>query len=133
MHLPPKQTTNKLKLRGQVGIHAARDWGQFCSRSEAVNKEVGPDDQVKIANYLCPGNYAVSGGIKGIDLVAAKAKPEFKARMAVKLAVAGERRSEGPGDTTSDPCLALRCSRVHLTRLTTPRECPSMTGTSSCP
>jgi [acyl-carrier-protein] S-malonyltransferase len=35
------------------------------------------------------GNYAVSGGIKGIEEVEKRAKPEFKARMAVRLAVAG--------------------------------------------
>lgn len=40
------------------------------------------------ASYL-QGNYAVSGGIKGIEEVEKRAKPEFKARMAVRLAVAG--------------------------------------------
>jgi [acyl-carrier-protein] S-malonyltransferase len=34
------------------------------------------------------GNYAVSGGVKGIEAVEAKAK-SFKARMTVRLAVAG--------------------------------------------
>jgi [acyl-carrier-protein] S-malonyltransferase len=44
---------------------------------------------VRIANYLCKGNYAVSGATEAIDTVMEIAKPEFKARMAVKLAVAG--------------------------------------------
>merc|ERR1711871_555131 len=44
---------------------------------------------VQIANFLCPGNYAVSGAMEAIDNVAEIAKPEFKARMTVKLAVAG--------------------------------------------
>jgi len=46
-------------------------------------------ESVKIANYLCNGNYAVSGSQKACDVVAEIAKPEFKARMTVKLAVAG--------------------------------------------
>lgn len=58
---------------------------QLC---DAANQEVPEAEKVQIANYLCPGNYAVSGGIKGIEVVEAKAK-SFKARMAVRLAVAG--------------------------------------------
>ena len=46
-------------------------------------------ESIKIANYLCNGNYAVSGSSKACDVVAEIAKPEFKARMTVKLAVAG--------------------------------------------
>merc|ERR1719251_244428 len=46
-------------------------------------------ESVKIANFLCGGNYAVSGSSKALDVVAEIAKPEFKARMAIKLAVAG--------------------------------------------
>ncbi|XP_038692147.1 malonyl CoA-acyl carrier protein transacylase [Tripterygium wilfordii] len=54
----------------------------------AANEEVDEANKVQIANYLCPGNYAVSGGVKGIEAVEAKAK-SFKARMTVRLAVAG--------------------------------------------
>jgi len=46
-------------------------------------------ESVQIANYLCKGNYAVSGTSKACNVVAEIAKPEFKARMTVKLAVAG--------------------------------------------
>jgi [acyl-carrier-protein] S-malonyltransferase len=46
-------------------------------------------EKIQIANYLCKGNYAVSGSSKACDAVAELAKPEFKARMTVKLAVAG--------------------------------------------
>lgn len=46
-------------------------------------------ESIQIANYLCNGNYAVSGHSKACDAVAELAKPEFKARMTVKLAVAG--------------------------------------------
>ncbi|ESR38404.1 hypothetical protein CICLE_v10028558mg [Citrus x clementina] len=52
---------------------------QLC---DAANQEVDEDNKVQIANYLCPGNYAVSGGVKGIEAVEAKAK-SFKARMTV--------------------------------------------------
>jgi len=46
-------------------------------------------EKIQIANLLCNGNYAVSGHIKACDTVAEIAKPDFKARMTVKLAVAG--------------------------------------------
>lgn len=55
---------------------------------EAATKEVGEENGVRIANYLCNGNYAISGGIKGCEAVEKMAK-EFKARMTVRLAVAG--------------------------------------------
>ena len=45
--------------------------------------------KVQIANFLCKGNYAVSGATEACDTLAEIAKPEFKARMTVKLAVAG--------------------------------------------
>eukprot|EP00887_Chlorella_sp_A99_P001453 scaffold8.g1453.t1 len=48
---------------------------------EAANKEVAGDQAVRIANYLCNGNYAVSGGLEGIQAVERLAK-SFKARMA---------------------------------------------------
>jgi [acyl-carrier-protein] S-malonyltransferase len=44
---------------------------------------VGADKPIQIANYLCPGNYAVSGSIEGCQAVEAKGK-EFKARMTVR-------------------------------------------------
>jgi [acyl-carrier-protein] S-malonyltransferase len=40
---------------------------------------VGADKPVKIANFLCPGNYAVSGSKEGCEVVAKRGK-EFKAR-----------------------------------------------------
>merc|ERR1719384_2214751 len=54
---------------------------------EAASEKSG--ESIQIANYLCKGNYAVSGSVKACDVVAEIAKPEFKARMTVKLAVAG--------------------------------------------
>lgn len=55
---------------------------------EAATAEVGSEKGVRIANYLCNGNYAVSGGIEGCEAVEKLAK-SFKARMTVRLAVAG--------------------------------------------
>mmetsp|Transcript_25446 Transcript_25446/g.87156 ORF Transcript_25446/g.87156 Transcript_25446/m.87156 type:complete len:349 (-) Transcript_25446:702-1748(-) len=57
---------------------------QICAKAR---EETG--EPVQIANYLCPGNYAVSGAIPALDKVEEIAKPEFKARMTVRLAVAG--------------------------------------------
>lgn len=44
---------------------------------------------MQVANFLCNGNYAVSGSSKACDVVEQIAKPDFKARMTVRLAVAG--------------------------------------------
>jgi len=54
---------------------------------EAASEKSG--EKIQIANYLCNGNYAVSGSLKACDVVAEIAKPDFKARMTIKLAVAG--------------------------------------------
>jgi [acyl-carrier-protein] S-malonyltransferase len=51
-------------------------------------------EKIQIANLLCNGNYAVSGHMKACDVVAEIAKPDFKARMTVKLAVAGAFHTE---------------------------------------
>ena len=57
---------------------------ELCRRA---TEEVGEENGVAIANYLCPGNYAVSGGVAGCDAVEKLAK-EYKARC-MRLAVAG--------------------------------------------
>lgn len=54
---------------------------------EAASEKSG--EKVQLANLLCNGNYAVSGHQEACDVLAEIAKPEFKARMTVKLAVAG--------------------------------------------
>ncbi|QDZ21256.1 malonyl-CoA:Acyl carrier protein transacylase [Chloropicon primus] len=56
---------------------------------KAATEEAGEGESVQVANFLCNGNYAVSGTVKAIEVLEAKAKPEFKARMTVRLAVAG--------------------------------------------
>jgi len=58
--------------------------GEICA---AASEKSG--EKVQIANYLCKGNYAVSGSSKACDVVEEIAKPDFKARMTVRLAVAG--------------------------------------------
>jgi [acyl-carrier-protein] S-malonyltransferase len=48
--------------------------------------QVGADKAIKIANFLCPGNYAVSGSIEGCEAVERLGKdPRFKARMTVSV------------------------------------------------
>ncbi|KAL7580113.1 hypothetical protein ACA910_012874 [Epithemia clementina (nom. ined.)] len=51
-------------------------------------------EKIQIANFLCNGNYAVSGTTAACAAVGELAKPEFKARMTVKLAVAGAFHTE---------------------------------------
>eukprot|EP00633_Aureoumbra_lagunensis_P008725 CAMPEP_0197310982 /NCGR_PEP_ID=MMETSP0891-20130614/9508_1 /TAXON_ID=44058 ORGANISM="Aureoumbra lagunensis, Strain CCMP1510" /NCGR_SAMPLE_ID=MMETSP0891 /ASSEMBLY_ACC=CAM_ASM_000534 /LENGTH=314 /DNA_ID=CAMNT_0042796877 /DNA_START=145 /DNA_END=1089 /DNA_ORIENTATION=+ len=46
-------------------------------------------EPIAIANFLCNGNYAVSGSAQACDVVEKIAKPDFGARMTVRLAVAG--------------------------------------------
>ena len=47
---------------------------------EAANAQVDAHDHVRIANFLCNGNYAISGGIPGCEAVERIAKPDFKVR-----------------------------------------------------
>lgn len=61
----------------------------LCEKAaEATGKDV------RIANFLCPGNYAVSGASEACDEVERIAKPDFEARMTVRLAVAGAFHTE---------------------------------------
>ncbi|KAK8683662.1 hypothetical protein V6N13_039715 [Hibiscus sabdariffa] len=85
---------------------------QLC---DAANQEVDVADKVQIANYLCPGNYAVSGGLKGIEAVEAKAK-SFKARMTVRLAVAGAFHT-----SFMDPAVSRLEAALAATQIRTPR------------
>lgn len=52
---------------------------QVAELCEAASKEVPAGEGVRIANFLCNGNYAVSGGIAGCEAVEKLAK-SFKAR-----------------------------------------------------
>mmetsp|Transcript_82573 Transcript_82573/g.114112 ORF Transcript_82573/g.114112 Transcript_82573/m.114112 type:complete len:350 (-) Transcript_82573:460-1509(-) len=66
-----------------IGLDAEKVQELCAAAAEETGKPIA------IANYLCPGNYACSGAMEAVEAVCAKAKPDFKARMAVKLAVAG--------------------------------------------
>ena len=52
---------------------------QVAELCEAASAEVPAGQGVRIANYLCNGNYAVSGGLAGCEAVERLAKG-FKAR-----------------------------------------------------
>ncbi|GMP89816.1 hypothetical protein CsSME_00041211 [Camellia sinensis var. sinensis] len=85
---------------------------QLC---DAANEEVDEADKVQIANFLCPGNYAVSGGVKGVETVEAKAK-SFKARMTVRLAVAGAFHT-----SFMEPAVSRLEAALAATEIRTPR------------
>jgi malonyl CoA-acyl carrier protein transacylase len=55
---------------------------QVAELCVAATEQAGQDKPVKIANYLCPGNYAVSGSKEGCDAVQELGK-SFGARMTV--------------------------------------------------
>ncbi|PUZ66461.1 hypothetical protein GQ55_3G310100 [Panicum hallii var. hallii] len=111
---------------------------------DAANEEVDEKERVQIANFLCPvsvlsdatssllvvywilidtkqskitlqGNYAVSGGVKGIEVIEAKAK-SFKARMTVHLAVAGAFHT-----SFMQPAVSRLESALAATEIRTPR------------
>ncbi|XP_021720972.1 uncharacterized protein LOC110688516 [Chenopodium quinoa] len=116
-----------VKLRGEA-MQAASDAAQGAMVSvigldaekvqtlcDAANEEVSEDERVEIANFLCPGNYAVSGGVKGIEAVEAKAK-SFKARMTVRLAVAGAFHTR-----FMEPAVSRLEAALATTKIRTPR------------
>jgi len=65
--------------------------GLDAEKTKALCEKASEDSgkKIQIANYLCKGNYTVSGDKEACAKLAEIAKPEFKARMAVPLAVAG--------------------------------------------
>ncbi|KAH0764306.1 hypothetical protein KY285_000177 [Solanum tuberosum] len=83
---------------------------------DAANEEVDEANKVQIANFLCPGNYAVSGGVKGIEAVEAKAK-SFKARMTVRLAVAGAFHTSFMNPAVSRLEAALSATEIRTPRI----------------
>ena len=66
-----------------IGLNATKT-AALCEEAEKQSGE-----KIAIANYLCPGNYAVSGSAKACGVLQKIAKPDFGARMTVPLAVAG--------------------------------------------
>lgn len=116
-----------VKLRGEVMQAAADaqpsgmasviglDSEKVAELCAAATAEVGADKAVKIANYLCPGNYAVSGSKEGCAAVEKLGK-SFKARMVVKLAVAGAFHTE-----YMQPAVAQLQAALDATEIKTPR------------
>lgn len=51
-------------------------------------------ERMWVANYLCEGNYVVSGSEKACKFIEKIAKPEFNARLTVQLPVAGAFHTE---------------------------------------
>jgi len=68
------------------------DKGKVADLCKMASEKSG--EKIQIANFLCNGNYAVSGAMAACEAVNELAKPEFKARMTVKLAVAGAFHTE---------------------------------------
>lgn len=66
-----------------IGLDSEKTEALCAAASEQSGK------QIRIANYLCKGNYTCSGDKIAVEKLVEIAKPEFKARMAVPLAVAG--------------------------------------------
>ncbi|KAL3139643.1 hypothetical protein ABBQ38_003959 [Trebouxia sp. C0009 RCD-2024] len=82
---------------------------------EAANAKVGYDS-VRIANYLCNGNYAVSGGEDGCQAVQELAKSKG-ARMTVKLAVAGAFHTAYMQPAQEELQAALAKTNIHEPRI----------------
>mmetsp|Transcript_2096 Transcript_2096/g.3058 ORF Transcript_2096/g.3058 Transcript_2096/m.3058 type:complete len:359 (-) Transcript_2096:68-1144(-) len=80
------QAASDVTPTGMVSV-IGLDSGKVSEICKAAAEKSG--EPVQIANYLCKGNYAVSGAIPALDVVQEIAKPEYKARMTVRLAVAG--------------------------------------------
>ncbi|KAL8147991.1 hypothetical protein AgCh_005355 [Apium graveolens] len=117
-----------VKLRGQAMQEAADaaksamvsviglDAEKVQLLCNAANEKVDEANRVQIANFLCPGNYAVSGGVKGVEVLEAKAK-SFKARMTVRLAVAGAFHTSFMNPAVSRLEAALAATEIRIPRI----------------
>eukprot|EP00922_Rhytidocystis_sp_ex-Travisia-forbesii_P061896 GHVS01091663.1.p1 GENE.GHVS01091663.1~~GHVS01091663.1.p1 ORF type:complete len:332 (-),score=72.45 GHVS01091663.1:731-1600(-) len=75
------------QMSGMVSVVGLKA-GVVEEMCERVRRETG--EQVVLSNYLCDGNYVVSGSAAGCEAIEKVAKlAEVKARMTVRLAVAG--------------------------------------------
>jgi len=88
---------------------------QLC---EAATTQAGPaGGGVAVANFLCPGNYAVSGGVGAVEALEKIAKPDFKARMTVRLAVAGAFHTEYMAPAVPQLAAALAATAIAKPRI----------------
>ena len=81
------QAASEASASGMVSV-IGLDTEQVDALCKAASEETG--EQIQIANYLCPGNYACSGAMTAVDAVVAKAKPDFKVQPEGRWA--GQRR-----------------------------------------
>ena len=72
------QAAADAKASGMVSVIGI-DSDKVAELCKAATEDAGADKPVQIANFLCPGNYAVSGSKEACDIVEKRAK-EFKAR-----------------------------------------------------
>lgn len=102
------------------GINNRILWNQSWKDSQSGSDSAPPSSlrshrviSSQIANFLCNGNYAVSGSSKACDVVEQIAKPDFKARMTVRLAVAGAFHTDfmeaAVDKVKGDPCACASC------------------------
>ncbi|KAG2493848.1 hypothetical protein HYH03_008064 [Edaphochlamys debaryana] len=95
-----------------IGLDSAKV-AELC---KAATAQVGEDKPVKIANFLCPGNYAVSGSKEGCDAVEKLGK-SFGARMTVRLAVAGAFHTQYMGPAVDKLKAALASTTITKPRI----------------
>jgi len=81
---------------------------EICEKAAAETGE-----PIRIANYLCNGNYAVSGSEAACDVVEKIAKPDFGARMTVRLAVAGAFHTDFMSSAVDALQAALAETEIH--------------------
>lgn len=85
---------------------------EICDKAAAESGE-----HIRIANYLCNGNYAVSGSLKACEIVEKIAKPEFGARMTLRLAVAGAFHTDFMAPAVETLSEALATTDVMIPRI----------------
>jgi len=100
---------------------------ELCAKVRELTNE-----DIQVANFLCDGNYAVSGSKAACDKLCEIAKPDFKARMTVPLSVAGAFHTNFMAPAVPEvsltqsslalPCLALPCPALPCPAL----PCPAL-------
>ena len=105
---------------------------ELCAKVRELTNE-----DIQVANFLCDGNYAVSGSKAACDKLCEIAKPDFKARMTVPLSVAGAFHTNFMAPAVPEvsltqsslalPCLALPCPALPCPALPCPAlPCPAL-------
>jgi hypothetical protein len=92
---------------------------QLCEKASA---EVAEGQGVRIANFLCPGNYAVSGGLDGCAVVEKIAKPDFKVGNNFSAAGRWNMTATAAGGTRRPQPCAAGSHRSRMLSSPNPRE-----------